>query len=51
MEVLALEVDTLEFALTKRFGRPVSRWLKELEEVNVAVRLGDVLVVVGGFGC
>ena len=32
--MLALEVDTLEDALTKRFGRPASRWLKELEEVR-----------------
>jgi len=37
-QVLALEVDTLEDALTKRFGRPASRWLKELEEVPLVTR-------------
>ena len=51
-EVLALEVDTLEDALTKRFGRPASRWLKELEEVrSTGPGLGHRWWwLVGGFG-
>ena len=49
-EVLALEVDTLEDALTKRFGRPASRWLKELEEVrSTGPGLGTPVVVVSGW--